>query len=241
MSLSLKNNYHQIVPVSSFDRHNKNEQHTWYLPIEKYLEINIDGYNSIQTTASPVDLKELIIGTLITQGIVDHANAISGINFQHLTEEKMIANVTLQKETRRKGHQPPTALPPPFLQISTEILLKGVANFNKQKKLASNMFSLHSAASIDLKGNIINYRIDVARHNAMDKIIGTLALDSYYDPQNCFIVISSRAAFEIVQKASIIKLKNLIFMSAPTTLAVNKAREYDINIYTYHNNQLFKF
>jgi FdhD protein len=83
---------------------------------------------------------------------------------------------------------------------------------------------LHAAALFDASGSLRVVREDVGRHNAVDKVIGRLLLDRL-DPRDLGLLVSGRIAFEIVQKALIARIGFIAGISAPTSLAVDLARD----------------
>lgn len=83
--------------------------------------------------------------------------------------------------------------------------------------------SVHAAALADRTGAIRLVAEDVGRHVALDKLLGVLAREGRL-PVEGFLVLSSRAGYELVQKASVAGAPLLASLSAPTTLAVEAAR-----------------
>lgn len=84
---------------------------------------------------------------------------------------------------------------------------------------------IHAAGAFDLDGNPIVVREDIGRHNAADKVIGQLLIDAALPARNLILVMSSRASFELVQKAAMAGFPALVAVSAASSLAVELARE----------------
>ena len=90
----------------------------------------------------------------------------------------------------------------------------------------------HGVALFDQDFQILDVREDVGRHNALDKLIGAnlqmLAVDNQSEESIWGVVLSSRASFELVQKAAMVNIQFIIAMGAPTSLAIDLAKECDI-------------
>ena len=89
---------------------------------------------------------------------------------------------------------------------------------------------LHAAAAFTATGELIVTREDVGRHNAVDKVVGALLLEGRLPARDLGLMVSGRASFELMQKALVAGMPLLAAVSAPSSLAVQLAREFDITL-----------
>lgn len=108
-----------------------------------------------------------------------------------------------------------TPLPPAVIE-------RALAGLAEHQHLNRSAGAVHAAGWADRDGNIVLAREDVGRHNALDKLIGA-ALRAGVTPAEGFAVVTSRASFEMVQKATVLGAPLLAAISGPTGLAVRLA------------------
>jgi FdhD protein len=118
------------------------------------------------------------------------------------------------------------------LRVSTGALQKAQIALLAQQRLQHQTGAVHAAAWCDCDGTVQLVREDVGRHNALDKVIGALAGAKGDDPTHRmgFILITSRASFEMVHKAVTARVPVLAAMSAPTALAVRMADQAGLTL-----------
>jgi FdhD protein len=100
----------------------------------------------------------------------------------------------------------------------------------EQQRLFSQTGGLHAAAAFDEQGELAVTREDVGRHNALDKVIGTLLMRNDIPADNMGLLVSGRASFELVQKALVAGIPTLIAVGAPSSLAITLAEEYGMTL-----------
>lgn len=108
---------------------------------------------------------------------------------------------------------------------SAEFVLSLPHHLRKGQKSFKRTGGIHAAAAVTSSGEMLVVREDVGRHNAADKVIGALLIDGVVPAEEMYLVMSSRASFELVQKAVLAGFSGLVAVSAATSLAVDLARE----------------
>jgi FdhD protein len=97
-----------------------------------------------------------------------------------------------------------------------------------QQKAFARTGGLHAAGLANPAGELLVVREDVGRHNAVDKVVGWALLDGRLPATDMLLVVSGRVSFEIVQKAVAASVAGIVAVSAPSSLAVDLAREHGL-------------
>ena len=124
-------------------------------------------------------------------------------------------------------------------QITTQTLL----GLPEKLRASQNVFDLtggiHAAALFTLNGELIQTREDVGRHNAVDKLIGWMLLENQIEAEDFVMLTSGRCGFEIAQKCVAARIPILASVSAPSSLAVELAKEFNLTLVGFLREQRF--
>jgi FdhD protein len=97
----------------------------------------------------------------------------------------------------------------------------------------------HSAALFDDQGKLLTHREDVGRHNALDKLVGGWLRDARTPSPRAFVVVSSRASFELVQKTVRAGFPMLVAIGAASSLAIETAQRFDLTLVGFARENRF--
>ena len=228
------------------------------LAVEEPLEIRVawiaDGEqrekNISVTMRTPGDDFDLAAGFLITEGVVASADAIDSI--RHWSSPNIV-RVALRDgvrldTTRLERHfyttsscgvcgktsidaLRVTASPLPASEPVGSALVHRLPELLSQNQSAfRETGGLHGAAIVSRQAEALCIREDIGRHNAVDKVVGALFRDGRTSLADAILTVSSRAGFEIVQKAIMARVPVIAAVGAPSTLAVDLARQFNVTL-----------
>lgn len=222
-----------------------------FLAEEVPVALVYNGISHVVMMASPKDLELFAIGFSLSEGIIDHPQEIYGMdvvkacNGLEVQIELSSRRFMGLKERRRAlaGRtgcgvcgveqlndigKPVTPLP--FTQtFNLANLDKALEHLNDVQPIAQLSGCTHAAAWVLPSGDIIGGHEDVGRHVALDKLLGRRARESDVWQQGAALV-SSRASYEMVQKAAMCGVEILFAVSAATTLAVEVAERCNLTL-----------
>jgi len=194
--------------------------------------------------ATPSDLEDFVTGFSLTEGIVRSAAEIRGIAVKPQSDG-IVVTVDLEPGrfrahlARRRNLSGRTSCGLCGVETLAEMPMAGagsrvqaaitpdaiaaaLATLDRHQPLHQLTHAVHAAAWCDAKGNILAVREDVGRHNALDKLIGA-RLRAGHEASGGFVLVTSRASFEMVEKTAIFGAGMLVSISAPTSLAIERA------------------
>jgi FdhD protein len=215
------------------------------------VALEFNGVSHAVMLATPLDLSDFALGFALSEGIIDRAEQCYGIEM-HEGDEGWTARIEISascfarlKQFRRNltgrtgcGLCGVESLAHVFRTLpdlrEAGTLLDPASINHALSELASHQAigaatgATHAAAWADPRGNIRIVREDVGRHNALDKLIGAGLRAKSAGWRDGFLIITSRASMEMVQKCAMAGFGTLIALSAPTDLAVRLAQEHGI-------------
>nr|WP_246624668.1 formate dehydrogenase accessory sulfurtransferase FdhD [Oceanobacter mangrovi] len=210
-----------------------------------------NGISHAVMMSSPLDLADFALGFSLTEGIIarpDQCYGIevveqcNGIEVQIEIASECFAGLKQRRRnlTGRTGcglcgaESLQQAVAAPVLVSSADLpsdaaVERALQQLTDNQPLQSVTGAVHGAGWCSSAGDILLLREDVGRHNALDKLIGALQ-GSGLQQQPGFVLVSSRASYEIVNKCAAAGIANLVAVSAPTSLALEHAKAAGINL-----------
>ena len=116
------------------------------------------------------------------------------------------------------------------LKIPIDIINNCIITMEDYQGLFSKTGGSHACASFDINGVLMHIFEDIGRHNAMDKLVGSHIFQGNMPFTHGFVIVSGRASYELVQKSIRAGFSAIIAIGAPSTLAVDLAKEYGLTL-----------
>lgn len=234
------------------------------LAAEEPLEIRIGSAPLIVTMRTPGHDRELTAGFLWTEGLIDSPNQIE--EFRQLSKPNGTSENTIEVQLRAdaptREHLRGSLLATsscgvcgkalieairtrdvvplsPGVSIDPEVLCQLPARIRVRQEVFGRTGGLHAAALFSEGGELLALREDIGRHNAVDKIVGWALLSRLLPLSNRILMVSGRGGFEIVQKALTAGIPMLASVSAPSSLAVKLAREFNLTLIGFLRDRRF--
>lgn len=240
------------------------------IAVEVPVALEYNGISHVVMLASPADLENFALGFSLSEGIIQQASELYSCEVES-TEAGWLVHLEiaaerfmLLKERRRNlagrtgcglcGTESleqvtrcTTAVSHRH-QFTEAAIVNGMHAMQNLQPLQKQSGATHAAAWMTAQGQVVLVREDVGRHNALDKLIGVMAEDKC-DFCTGVLLITSRASYEMVQKAAIMNVGVIAAISAPTSFAVELAeqtgvtligfmRDHSYVVYTHANRVL---
>lgn len=222
-----------------------------------------NGISHVVMLATPADLEDFAYGFSYTEGIISERSQIYGIDAKAIQQGGQLRGIELHielasaqfaalKEQRRnltgrtgcglcgaesleQVFKTPAQANIPVPALSLQVIDTAMAQLKTLQPLQQLTGATHACAIVNDQGQVLQVREDVGRHNALDKLIGSLLrrsgdlgeLDFTKLWRQHWVLTTSRASYEMVQKVTMTGGRALVAISAPTALAVSLAQEYD--------------
>jgi FdhD protein len=237
-----------------------------YLAVEEPLEIRIGEHPLSVTMRTPGHDLELAAGFLFTEGLVQRRGQIlklqtaspeSALNSGNIVQVELTPDAMPDFDKMRRHFfaasscgicgkasidsvrsrllQPPN----PNFRLAPKVLLRMPDALRSSQDMFERTGGLHAAALFDAGGTLLALREDIGRHNAVDKLIGWALREGRLPLAESVLLVSGRGGFEIIQKAIVAGVPVVASVSAPSSLAVQLARELRLTLIGFLRGRRF--
>ena len=227
------------------------------------IRVNQRDIAVVMRTPSSLEAdEELAIGFLVTEGVIDHIDDVRAIEHSHDAKnphQKNMIHVVLEMGTADRlsslintgrdlvagsgcgicgkasiesvfiHHEPFAQVPSMPIELITSLPHR----LRSQQVIFERTGGLHAAGVFNVDGQLICFAEDIGRHNAVDKVVGSMLRKQVNDPEQHILVVSSRAGFEIVQKAVVARIATVVAVGAASSLAHELASESGLSLYSF--------
>ena len=223
------------------------------LALDEPICIFINGEYHVTLIASPQMKKELAVGHLISEAIIQNPQEIRSITFREndvhieLVKEIDLREISVgmmnlivtacSAKPRRTGSQVKIPQVRSILHVKAETILDMIRKLNQKSDVHMRTRGTHAAMICTNDGDVIAFAEDVGRHNAVDKVIGSLALDQV-DSSKCVLLSTGRQSGEMVQKAARGGIPVVASMTVPLISGVKLAEVSGVTLASIGRGQL---
>jgi FdhD protein len=221
------------------------------VPVEAPIAISFLGIGYAVMMATPADLEDFAFGFACAERLIDGAADVTGVEIRE-EERGLLLGIELAPERhdrvlRRVRHRvgesscglcgienleqalrPLPTLPAPAA-IAPAAIFRALEALRAHQPLNAETGAVHAAALCDAGGEIVAAREDVGRHNAFDKLVGH-CLREGRDMSAGFVLLTARCSYELVEKAALAGVPLLVTISAPTSLAIERAEQAGLTL-----------
>ncbi|MEM2111516.1 MAG: formate dehydrogenase accessory sulfurtransferase FdhD [Candidatus Bathyarchaeia archaeon] len=226
------------------------------IAVEDQIELYVNDRLYAVFSCSPFQIKELVVGHLLSEGIIGKAQEIKNIEISrgrvHVRLTKKIDGSIFSGSPFRvlascsgKGLIPPNlwmkakmASKNSSFKLSAEALLKGLEKLNSEAHVFRKTGGTHASALLNEEGEVLAFSEDVGRHNAVDKVIGKAALEGI-DFAKTLLASTGRLSSEMVIKAAHVGVPLIISLSAPTDKGIKIAEMSGITLIGFARGRRF--
>jgi len=229
---------------------------TWHIPEEVPIAFVYNRRNYAVMMGTPADMADFALGFSLTEGVARDLSEIKALEIQYsdkgvdlrfkIAEDAIERlDVTLRRRNLVGSAScglcglenadvlfktlPPVAPAPITLDVAA--IESAFKQLWAHQPLNKKTRSVHASAWVSHDGRVEFAREDVGRHNALDKLLGAMALEET-DVKQGFALMSSRCSYEIVEKAARRGVQAIVSISGPTNFALRKAQEAHMAIYS---------
>lgn len=237
-----------------------------YLAAEEPLEIRVGNEPLSVTMRTPGHDRELAAGFLFTEGFVQRLEQIvkletreaqDGANRGNVIQAELVPDAAPDFVKMKRHFFAASSCgicgkasidsirsrllraPNPDFRLDAEILVRMPDALRSSQDVFQRTGGLHAAALFDPSGKLLVLREDIGRHNAVDKGIGWALLAGLVPLSDSVLLVSGRGGFEIVQKAIVAGVPVVASVSAPSSLAVQLARELRLTLIGFLRGRRF--
>jgi FdhD protein len=233
---------------------------------EEPLEIRVGKSPLSVTMRTPGNDLELAAGFLFTEGLIQRREQMLSLDCvadrnedgrANVVQVELRPDVSLDLERTQRNFfaasscgicgkasidsvrsrllQPPNA----NFRVGSQTLCEMPDSLRSSQTIFGRTGGLHGAALFDAKGGLVVVREDVGRHNAVDKVVGWALLENRLPLAESVLLVSGRGGFEIIQKAIVAGIPVVASVSAPSSLAVQLARELGLTLIGFLRGRRF--